>query len=98
MRVIYSGVTLVVWAGYTNDGLLAFDGQDLGGHPAFDEYEYFIRISPNAFPAMSAALGGSASDDVLSLVLERGSEIVVSGETTWLKAHGIPYTFSNWGH
>ncbi len=98
MQEIYRRGSLVVWAGYTEDGRLALDAQDLGGHPVFDEYEYFIRIDPESFPTLRKALSGGATDDVLELVLTHGAAIVEAGETSWLKDHGIPYQFSNWGH
>jgi len=95
MHTVYSDGTLRVWAHYV-DGMLGLDGQDLGGHPYFDEYEYFIRVRPEDFPKLRQALGGDPADDVLDLIIERGKGVVQAGETAWLKSHGIPFTISTW--
>ena len=79
-----------------DDGQLAIDGQDLGGHPFCDEYEYFIRISPEHVDLLRSALDLDADADVLAAVKERGAEIVRAGEYTWLRDHEIPFEFNNW--
>ncbi len=96
MREIYRGETLVVRAGYDDAGRLAIDGEDRGGHPMFEEYEYFIRIEREYFAAVRAALNGAVGTDLVGLLEGRASELVRRGETAWLKAHGIPYDFHTW--
>lgn len=98
MKEIYNAGTLAVWAKYEDDGRLAINGQDLGGHAVYEEYEYFIRVQPEDFPALVASLGGQPGDDVLELVTAKAQEVVQIGESTWLTAHGIPYKFDNYGH
>src|SRR5688572_206972 len=98
MQEIYRQGTLTVWVKYDDAGRLAIDAQDLGGHPAFEEYEYFIRIGPDHFSELRPALGGGVEDDVLDLILTNAAAICRAGETSWLEAHAIPYDFSTWGH
>ena len=88
--------TLTVRAGYDDQGQLALDGHDLGGHPGSGEYEYFIRVRPEHFPQLRKALGADESSDVLDVVVAHGAMLVERGETAWLAEHGIPYEFSNW--
>jgi len=96
MREIYRGETLVVRAGYDDAGRLAIDGQDLGGHPLFEEYEYFIRVEPEYLSAVRAALDGAAGVDLVALLAARSGELVRRGETAWLTAHGIPFELHTW--
>ena len=95
MKQIHRSASLVVWAGYDDSGRLALEGQDLGGHPLCDEYEYFLNVAPEQFPQLARALGGTSDDDVLSLVADRGSELVRTGETAWLREHGVPFDFDS---
>ncbi len=96
MEEIYAGGTLVVWAGITEDGQLAINGQDLGGHPFSDEYEYFIRIAPEHWPLLRRALAGGEEDDIVEITVANGTRLVEAGEVTWLKAHGVPHSFHTW--
>lgn len=98
MQQIYSDETQTVWAGYSKDGQVALTGQNLGGHPIVDRYEYFIRVGRDDFPTLRQALDGGTEDDVLDLVVARGSELVATGEGSWLRSHGVSFHFSNWGH
>ncbi len=91
MREIHRGETLVVRAGYDDRGRLTIDGQDLGGHPLFEEYEYFLRVAPEHFGLLRSALGGGADAELVDLLATRGDELVRRGETRWLKEHGIPF-------
>ncbi len=98
MQEIYRRGTITVWVKYDDEGRLAIDAQDLGGHPAFEEYEYFVRILPGDFSELRQALDGEVDDDVLDLIVANADTICRTGETTWLKAHGIPYDLNTWGH
>ena len=95
VKEIHRSSTLVVWAGYDDHGRLAIEGQDLGGHPMCDEYEYFIHVAPAQFPQLCQALGGGEDDDVLALLAGRGPEVVRAGETSWLRANGVPFDFDS---
>jgi hypothetical protein len=46
-------------------------------------------------PQLAEALGGTSDDDVLALVADRGSELVRTGETAWLRQHGVPFDFDS---
>lgn len=98
MREIYRSETLVVRAGFDDDGRLAIDGQDFGGHPMFEEYEYFIRIERDYFAALRMALGGASGADLIDLLAARGNDLGRRGEATWLRAHGIPFDLQTWSH
>jgi hypothetical protein len=95
---VYRGGTLVVRVRYLDDGRLSIEGHDLGGHPVFEEYEYDIRIAPDQFPALRAALAADPAVDVLDLVVAHGETIVRRGEIAWLKAHDIAHDLDTWGH
>lgn len=59
------------------------------------EYEYWLKIEAPDVPAFKAALGvGDAG--TLAAWEAKAPEIVRMGESTWLKAHGIPYKFDSW--
>src|ERR1700754_693326 len=57
-RVFLRGGACCVWLKYTEAGELEFSGQDLAafGQPGY-EYEYFITVAPDQFPALRQALG-----------------------------------------
>ena len=93
MREIFRRGTLVVWAGIDQHGRLAIEGQDLGGHPATSEYEYFIWIAPEHWPLVRRALGGQEYDDVVELIAANAERLVTAGERSWLQAHDIPLEF-----
>ena len=95
-REVYRGGTLVVWVSYGDDGELVVHGQDIGGHPACDEYEYFLRIEPEHVQGLQEALGAPAQVGVVAVATVDWSDIVEMGETTWLKSVGIPYKFDCW--
>lgn len=95
MDEIYRDGTLVVWAGYDDRGRLAIDGQDLGGHPGCDEYEYFIRIDPDHFDLLRSGFDVEADADLLAAVQVRGRELVGAGEATWLRDHDIPFELTS---
>lgn len=98
MQVIFSGKTLVVRQVTPTTGCYSWRRPRPRRPSGIEEYEYFIRVKPTDFPVLSVALGGRASDDMLSLVVERGSGIVRTGEASRLASHGIPFVLENWGH
>ena len=86
---------LVVTAKVADDGELTIYGQDLSG-AVYDEYEYWITVPAPGTPAITRALGGRPSDDVLSLLEANGERMVSTGESTWLTAQGIDFGFNSW--
>ena len=86
---------LVVTAKVADDGELTIYGQDLSG-AVYDEYEYWIKVPAPVIPAITRALGGRPSDDVLALLEANGEQIVRTGESTWLQDLGIDFGFHSW--
>jgi hypothetical protein len=94
---MYAFDRLFVDAYAWSDGAVSIEGQDLGPHtPTGEEYEYFATVEPGDVPLLLAALGGRPGDDPLALLQAQGEAIVRHGETAWLKAHGVPFTFHTW--
>lgn len=98
MTEIYRNGTLVVWFYERGDGKSTgpisrstFLGQDLGGYPGREEYEYFFHVDPDG---LRRALG--AEGDLIEAVKARAEEIVGIGEMRWLKAHGVEYDFHSY--
>jgi hypothetical protein len=94
---IYRRGTLVVWFYESGDGMstgprekATFSGQDLGGYPGADEYEYFFSVDPDE---LRAALGAASEADLTQAVLTHADEIVTTGERSWLDAHSVSYDF-----
>ena len=80
-----------------SDGAVSIEGQDLGPHtPGGEEYEYYFTIEPGDVPLLLAALGGTAGDDVLSLLAAQGEKIVTFGELRWLREHRVPFGLQTW--
>ena len=96
-RVFWRGGACCVWVKYTEAGELEFVGQDLAafGQQGY-EYEYFINVAPDQFPALREALGVSADADVLEVVCSHVDHIMPAGERTWLERHGIVNSLSTW--
>ena len=88
-RRIWSRDKLSVDALLTDDGDLVFEGQDLNGALGYAEYEYWVTAPASVVPQVVAALGGSRDDDVLTLLAEHADEVVLRGESTWLRSLGI---------
>ena len=86
---------LVVTAKVADDGEVTIYGHDLSG-AVYDEYEYWLTVPATGTPAITRALGGRPSDDVLSLLEANGEQIVRAGESTWLTAQGIDFGFYSW--
>ena len=80
---------LYVVAVLEDDGDLVFEGQDLNGWLGSAEYEYWVRCPAADVPRVVAALGGAPGDDVLALLVEHADELVLRGESTWLRSLGI---------
>jgi hypothetical protein len=94
---IFRRGTLVVWFYESGDGKstgpkqkATFSGQDLGGYPGADEYEYFFSVDRNE---LRRALGAAPEADLTQAVLTRADEIVTTGERSWLDAHRVSYEF-----
>jgi hypothetical protein len=88
-RRIWSRNRLCVDAVLTDEGDLVFEGQDLNGWLGYAEYEYWVTAPAALVPRVVALLGGSPGDDVLSLLAEHADEVVMRGESTWLRSLGI---------
>ena len=90
MTAIFRGATLVFWIYLNDDGTATFAGEDLGGYPGTDEYEYWFEVDQQA---LRSALNIGAHDDLTAEVVARGDEIVSTGESSSLANHGITYDF-----
>ena len=88
-RRLWSQNRLYVDAVLTSAGDLVFEGQDLNGWLGYAEYEYWVTAPAALVPRVVAALGGSPGDDVLALLFAHADEIVMRGESTWLRSLGI---------
>ncbi len=88
-RTIWSRNRLNVVAVLTEAGDLVFEGQDLNGWLGSEEYDYWVTAPADLVPLVVAALGGSPGDDVLELLVTHADEIVLRGESTWLRSLGI---------
>ena len=88
-RRLWSRNRLYVDAVLTPSGDLVFEGQDLNGWLGSEEYEYWVTAPAALVPLVVAALGGAAGDDVLELLVAHADEIVMRGESTWLRSLGI---------
>ncbi len=88
-RRLWSRNRLSVDAVLTESGDLVFEGQDLNGWLGSEEYEYWVTAPAALVPRVVAALGGSPGDDVLELLVAHADEIVMRGESTWLRSLGI---------
>jgi hypothetical protein len=80
---------------------LVIVGQDLCLSPFYGEnlkaYEYGLTMSESDIPTVLTALGAAADADVLDVLESTGAELVRSGESKWLRAHGIEFEFrSGW--
>jgi hypothetical protein len=95
-RRIWSRDRLFVDAVLTEGGDLVFEGQDLNGWLGSEEYEYWVTAPAALVPLVVSALGGSPGDDVLSLLASNADEIVLRGESTWLRSLGIDPVVSTW--
>ena len=76
----------------TDAGDLVFEGHDLNGWLGSAEYEYWETVPAAMVPRVVAALGGAPGDDVLALLADHGDEVVLRGESTWLRSLGIEHT------
>ena len=88
-RTIWRRDRLFVEAVVTAGGDLVFEGQDLNGWLGSEEYEYWVTAPAALVPRVVEALGGSPGDDVLALLVDHADEIVLRGESTWLRSLGI---------
>ncbi len=88
-RTIWRRDRLFVQAVVTDDGDLVFEGQDLNGWLGYAEYEYWVTAPAAVVPRVVAALGGEPGEDVLALLADHAEEIVMRGESTWLRSLGI---------
>jgi hypothetical protein len=88
-RRIWSRNRLYVDAVLTSAGDLVFEGQDLNGWLGAEEYEYWVTARAALVLRVVEALGGSPGDDVLALLADHADEIVLRGESTWLRSLGI---------
>jgi hypothetical protein len=87
---------LVVRVRLTDDDDLEFAGQDFGGHPFADQYEYWITVPARDVPTIVAALNGQPGDDVLELVARHAASIIHQGERAWVESLGIEPRFYSW--
>ena len=88
-RRLWSRNRLFVDAVLTESGDLVFEGQDLNGWLGSEEYEYWVTAPAALVPRVVEALGGARDDDVLALLADHADEIVLGGESTWLRSLGI---------
>jgi hypothetical protein len=88
-RRIWSRNRLYVDAVLTSAGDLVFEGQDLNGWLGAEEYEYWVTAPAALVPRVVEALVGSPGDDVLALLADHADEVVLRGESTWLRSLGI---------
>ena len=88
-RRLWSRDGLFVDAVLTESGDLVFEGQDLNGWLGSEEYEYWVTAPAALVPRVVEAVGGSPGDDVLALLADHADEIVLRGESTWLRSLGI---------
>jgi len=88
-RRIWSRDRLYVDAVLTDAGDLVFEGQDLNGWLGYAEYEYWVTAPAVLVPRVVLALGGAPGDDVLDLLAAHADEVVMRGESTWLRSLGI---------
>jgi hypothetical protein len=88
-RRIWSRNRLYVDAVLTSAGDLVFEGQDLNGWLGAEEYEYWVTAPAALVPRVVEALGGSPGGDVLALLADHADEVVLRGESTWLRSLGI---------
>jgi hypothetical protein len=95
-RRLWSRDRLHVDVVVTDDGDLVFEGQDLNGWLGSAEYEYWVTAPAALVPRVVGALGGRPGDDVLDLLAEHSEEIVLGGESTWLRTLGIEPDVSTW--
>jgi len=95
-RRLWSRDGLHVDAVLTDDGDLVFEGQDLNGWLGSEEYEYWVTAPAALVPQVVAALGGSPGHDVLDLLASHADEVVMRGESTWLRSLGIEPDVSTW--
>jgi hypothetical protein len=58
------------WAALDESGALSIEGQSLSSSADFYEYEWAFRVVAEQVPRLVAALGGTAGDDVLALLVE----------------------------
>lgn len=81
------------------DGDLVWSGHDLGPEvgalqAGASEYEFWRYVRAKHVPALLAALGGAAGDDVARLVSKRfRSDVELAA---FAEAHDIPTEFSSW--
>ena len=94
-RVFFEQNTCCVWIKMVGNEL-RLSGQDLGGHPACDEYEYFITIGPDEFDKIRAALAAPTDADIFDVMCGHAESIYTTGETTWLNSIGVEYEFDSW--
>ena len=87
-RRLWSRNRLFVDAVLTESGDLVFEGQDLNGWLGSEEYEYWVTAPAALVPRVVEALGDSPGDDVC-LLADHADEIVLRGESTWLRSLGI---------
>jgi len=80
---------LSVGFNYQHTSYDTFEGQDLNGWLGSEEYEYWVTAPAALVPRVVEALGGSPGDDVLDLLADHADEIVLRGESTWLRSLGI---------
>jgi hypothetical protein len=89
------GLTVTARRG-TGDNLV-ISGQDLQSGQFFgseiQEYEYGITVASGDVAKVLQALHAAADADVLDVLEQHGSELVRTGESTWLAAIGIEADF-----
>jgi len=95
-RRLWSRDRLHIDAALNDDGDLVFEGQDLNGWLGSAEYEYWVTAPASLVPRVVEALGGRPGDDVLDLLAEHAEEIVLRGESTWLRSLGIEPDVTTW--
>lgn len=94
-RIFIKRGTCCVWI-ETIDGSVRLSGQDLGGFPGTDEYEYWITIHPQDFTRIRDALGAGPDSDIEDLLCAHAEMIYSLGELTWLRLIGADPEFFNY--
>ena len=89
-RTLRSRNRLHVDAVLTDAGDPVFEGQDLNG--SLGHRSRWETVPAAMVPRVVAALGGAPGDDVLALLADHGDEVVLRGESTWLRSLGIDHT------
>ena len=95
-RRLWSKSGLHVDAVLTDGGDLVFEGRDLNGWLGSEEYEHWVTVPAALVPRVVSALGGSPGGDVLDLLAAHADEVVMRGESTWLRSLGMEPDVSTW--